>query len=51
MVYVTQELDGQTCLGVCHDCYGKFPKSILKPLTTEEVSNGVASYVAATQQL
>lgn len=39
LVYVTQEVDEEACLGVCKDCYGKFPKSILKPLTAEEVNH------------
>ena len=36
-VYVTQELEGNMCLGVCNDCYGKFPESILRMLSEEEV--------------
>ena len=40
-VFVTQELDGYLCLGVCNDCYGKFPRNILRPLSKDEVCMGI----------
>lgn len=35
-VYVTKEEEG-VCLGVWNNCFGRFPRDILKPLSTDEV--------------
>ena len=40
-MYVTQEVDVDMCLGICNDCYGKFPKSILRTLSVEEVRSPI----------
>ena len=43
-VYVTKEEEGM-CLGICNNCFGKFPKDILKRLSTDEVIHSELPYV------
>lgn len=47
-VYVTKEEEGM-CLGICNNCFGKFPKNILKPLSTDEVIHSELPYVYTCQ--
>ena len=43
-VYVTKEEEGM-CLGICNNCFGKFPKDILMPLSTDEVTHYYPMYI------
>lgn len=47
-VYVMKEEEGM-CLGICNNCFGKFPKNILKPLSTDEVIHSELPYVYTCQ--
>ena len=49
-VYVTKEEEGM-CLGICNNCFGKFPKDILKRLSTDEVIHSELPLCVYTQYL